>query len=106
MVKKKTVKRRKVKMARRRTGVKRYVRRSAGGAKPIIDGAMAGLGANVLGGFIGPWGAPIATLGVGFIRKNNTLKTLGGYELGAQIAGFLPIPGIASTYGNGQGGAY
>jgi len=88
-------------MARRRTTARRYARRAGGSMKPIIDGALAGLGGQILGNYIGAYGAPIATLGVGFIRKNNTLKTLGGVELGASLAGMIPIFGGGGSGGNG-----
>lgn len=79
---------------------RRYARRAAGGIKPIVDGALAGTAAGVLSGYIGAWGAPIGTLAIGYFRKNNTLKTLGGYELGGYIANMLPFGGSG---GNGGG---
>lgn len=88
-------------MARRRRTVRRYARRAGGSMKPILDGVLAGAGGQILSGYIGAPGAPIATIGVGYFRKNNTLKTIGGLELGAVIANMLPFGG-----GGGNGGGF
>ena len=94
--------------ARTRTVYRRarpYVRRarSAGGTgnKPIIDGFIAGLGAEVGQKFLGQYGAPAAILGVGIFRRNATLKTIGSMQLGS-IVGEM-IPGIAGG-GSALGG--
>ena len=91
---------------RRRT-VTRYVksrrrRKSNGGnsMKPIIDGLIAGAAGQVASKYIGNWGHPAATLGIGYFRKNTTLKTEGARELGAMLATQLPVIGGGnSPYG-------
>lgn len=63
----------------------------------IIDGAMTGaiqgiIPDNALWGF----GDSLAVLGVGWFRKNATLQTIGGYQLGLKLA---------SQMAGGKGGA-
>jgi len=53
--------------------------------KPIIDGFLAGAAGGLATKYIGSFGHPAATLGIGFFRKNNVLKTEGARELGAMI---------------------
>ncbi len=99
-VRRTTTKRRSKPMARR--SYKKYARRArtAGGSmKPIIDGAIAGAGGQLASGFLGNYSMPVVTLGVGYFRKNNTLKTLGAYELGQMLAGGF-------SGGNGGGGGF
>jgi hypothetical protein len=81
-----------------------YSRRSVGGTKQILDGVLAGVGGQLAGKYVGGWGAPIATLGVGMFRNNTTLKTIGGLEIGGMIAGMIPFIGNGGT--NGSGGLY
>jgi len=91
-------------MARRRyTRARRYTRRAGNSMKPMVDGLLAGAGGNVLSGFIGNWGTPIATLGVGWFRKNTTLKTIGGMQLGYQLGSMIPVIGNKSGGSNGSG---
>ena len=94
-----------VKMARRRrsyTRARKYVRRArtgGGGVKPIIDGALAGAGGLLATKYIGAYGQPIATLGVGYFRNNNTLKTLGAMQIGAIL-----VSSFVGGAGAGNGG--
>lgn len=71
--------------------------------KPIIDGALAGVAGNIASRYVGAWGAPIATLGIGYFRKNNTLKTIGGIEAGAMLGSMV---GGVFGGGNGNGGGF
>lgn len=71
---------------------KRSYRRASGGAggfKPIVDGVLAGAGGQVASKYIGAWGQPAAILGVGYFMKNNTLKTIGGMQIGAMLGGMF-----------------
>ena len=109
--KKTTRKRRSYSMARRRTRTRTvyktarrsYRRATSGGMKPIIDGALAGIAGNLGSKYLGSWGAPLAYLGVGMFRKNSTISTLGGIQLGAQIGTMIPVLGGG---GNGNGGFF
>jgi len=82
---KRTTTRRSKPMARRRSYRKIYRRARGGGGKykPIIDGLLAGAGGALASKYVGNIGHPAATLGVGFFRNNNVLKTEGARELGA-----------------------
>lgn len=63
-------------------------RRSSGmgGLKPLIDGFLAGAGGQVAQKYIGPYGHPVAAIGVGWFRRNPVLKIVGARELGAMVA--------------------
>ncbi len=81
-------------MARRR----KYTRRAksfAGGAgmKPLIDGAIAGIAAEAGQKFIGGYGAPLGIAAVGMWRRNATLKTIAGMQLGSLIGDKIPMIG-------------
>lgn len=89
--------RREVKMARRRSFRRygRYVKRARGGkgsggsvTKNMIDGAIVGIAQTALPDVI-PMQDAIVALGVGWFRRNPTLMTLGGVQLGAQIGGMI-----------------
>ena len=92
-------------MARRRRYRKAIsrARGGGGGLKPVIDGFLAGAAGGLATKYIGNMGHPIATLGIGFFRKNNVLKTEGARELGAmlvtQFAGGVNV-------GGGSGGFF
>jgi hypothetical protein len=77
--------------------------RGGGGFKPVIDGLIAGFGGQVASNYIGQFGHPAVTLGVGMWRRNDVLKTEGARELGAAIATMVPFIGGHSPY---SGGAY
>jgi len=86
-------------MARRKS-YKKYYRKArsfGGGFKPTLDGVMDGILASFLNGKI-PYAGAISHLAIGMFRNNTTLKTLGGYELGASLLGGM-LGG-----GNGGGG--
>jgi len=92
-------------MARRRSYRKVYRRaRSGGGSfKPIIDGVLAGAAGGLATKYIGNMGHPIATLGIGYFRNNNVLKTEGARELGAMLV--TQFVG-GSNVGGGGGGFF
>lgn len=83
-----------------RTRFKKYYSRSRGGGgsfKPIIDGFIAGAGANLIKRFINiPYADDIVVLGVGYFRKNDTLKTIGAMGLSGDLLG-----GFGGGSGNG-----
>ena len=54
--------------------------------KGIIDGVLAGAAGSLASKYIGSFGSPIATVGIGWFRKNPTLTTLGGIQLGNMLA--------------------
>jgi len=83
-----TSKKKVVKMARRRRSYRRAVGRARGGGgsfKPIIDGFLAGAAGGLATAYLGKFGHPAATLGIGYFRKNNVLKTEGARDLGAML---------------------
>jgi len=82
-----STKRKVVRVARRRNYRRRIGRaRTAGGSfKPIIDGLLAGAAGGLATKYMGNMGHPVATLGIGYFRKNNVLKTEGARELGAML---------------------
>lgn len=69
--------------------------------KGTIDGLLAGAAGNLAGKYLGSMGQPIGTLGVGWFRKNNTLMTIGGLQLGSMLINMTGIGG-----GNGNGGGF
>lgn len=69
--------------------------------KPILDGAIAGVAGGILSNWLGGYGRPAGHLAVGYFRKNNTLKTIGGVELGEALAG-----GIGGMFGGNGGGGF
>lgn len=66
--------------------------------KPIIDGLIVGVGSSFLRGKV-PFSDALVTLGVGYFRRNATLKTLGAVELGEALIG-------GALGGGSVGGAY
>jgi hypothetical protein len=86
-------------MARRRRSYGRRFRRyytrargrkTGGGSvtKNAIDGAIVGIAQTALPDVI-PMQDPLIALGVGWFRRNPTLMTLGGVQLGAQLGGMI-----------------
>lgn len=78
--------------------------RSFGGGKSsvtknILDGAIVGIANTALPKFI-PMQEPLVTLGVGWFRKNPTLATLGGVQLGAAL-GSMVGGGLGQLTGGG-----
>lgn len=87
------IKRRVYRTARRKKYI-RYARGGGGKFKPIIDGFIAGAGGEIASRFLGGYGHPVATLGVGYFRNNATLKTEGARELGAMLVSTLGGGGL------------
>lgn len=94
-------------MARRRSfrrGRRYFSRargRSKGGGsvtKNVIDGIIVGVAQTALPDVI-PMQDPIIALGVGWFRRNPTLMTLGGVQLGAQLGGM-----VGGAIGTGKSG--
>lgn len=78
----------------------RYARGGGGRYKTIIDGILAGAGGALAEKYVGNIGHPAVTLGVGFFRNNNVLKTEGARELGAiAIQQFLGGGGVSGGGG-------
>lgn len=96
--------------ARTTTPMARKTRRSGGrrsggfrsGMNPAIDGAIGGAAASLGAGYLGPTWGPAAGLYVaGAWRKNQTLQTLAGLSIGAQLASSLQLPGMSGSVGAG-----
>ena len=81
----------------------RKARNFGGGMKPVIDGMLAGAAGGIATKFLGNYGHPVATLGIGFFRNNAILKTEGARELGAMFVSQFVGNGNGS---NGGGGIY
>ena len=98
-------------MARRRRATRRYyprarrsVRRARGLGKGgiignVIDGVLTGaiqgiIPNNALWGY----GDSLAPIAVGWFRKNPTLQTIGGYQLGLKIAGSFTAGGATPGF--------
>lgn len=84
--------------ARRKTRtVTKYIRGGGkggfGNLKPVVDGLLAGGLGQFASKYIGEYGHPAATLGIGFLRNNTTFKAEGARELGALLAMKLPFIG-------------
>jgi hypothetical protein len=56
--------------------------------KNVLDGAIVGIAQSAIPDMF-PMQDPIIALGVGWWRKNPTLTTLGGLQLGASIGGMF-----------------
>ena len=74
---------------------KRVYRGRGGGSafKPIINGVIAGVAAEAGQKFIGKYGSPLGIGAVGYIFKDNTLKTIAGLQVGSMVGDMLPIIG-------------
>lgn len=61
---------------------------SQGITKNIIDGVIVGVAQNALPDVI-PMQDGLIALGVGWFRRNPTLTTLGGIQIGAQLGSYV-----------------
>lgn len=93
-------------MAKKKGGYRKKAKTYARGGglgglvtKPIIDGLLAGGIGQLASKWIGLWGHPAATLGVGIWQNNSTLKTEGAREIGAMLAQQIPFIGGGRTGG-------
>ncbi|PNX49552.1 MAG: hypothetical protein BV456_08830 [Thermoplasmata archaeon M8B2D] len=83
---------------RTRTIVRR-ARGGGGGFKPVIDGLIAGAGAKIIRSFVNvPFADDIAVLGVGYFRRNDTLKTIGGMGLAGDLLSGFGMGGDSGGY--------
>jgi hypothetical protein len=57
--------------------------------KGVIDGVLAGAVGGLATKYIGGYGQPVATLGIGWFRHNSTLMTLGGMQIGNMLTGMF-----------------
>lgn len=86
-------------MARRKRSGGRRGRSFGGraGFGAIIDGGLGGAAASFGARVIGPDYGPAVGLAVaGMWRRNPTLQTLAGVELGASIANRVNVPGLGT----------
>lgn len=91
--------RRKYRYKTRYKNVYRKARGGGGSFKPVIDGLIAGAGANLIKKFVNvPFADDIAVLGVGYFRNNTTLKTLGGMGLASDLLGGMNLGGTNGGY--------
>ena len=56
--------------------------------KNVLDGVIVGVAQSAIPDVI-PMQDPLIALGVGWWRKNQTLTTLGGLQLGASLGGMF-----------------
>lgn len=56
----------------------------------VIDGVIVGAVQNIIpNNALGGFADSLVPLGVGWFRKNQTLQTIGGYQLGLKLAGVM-----------------
>jgi len=87
-----------VSVARRRRSYRRYAGRArrfggkfrggGGNFKDILDGAIVGVAQTAIPDMI-PMQDPLIAIGVGWFRRNPTLKVIGGMQLGAALGGMI-----------------
>jgi len=71
--------------------------------KAILQGGAAGALTPIAAGFIGPrYGPAAASIAVGAMTGNETLQTVGGFQLGTQLVSGSGLPGA----GNAPAGGY
>ena len=91
-----------VKVARRRSYRSRarsYARRGIGGMKGMFAPILGGVADEYLNSML-----PVSGVGataIGMVMHDNTLKTIGLYQVGGSIGNLIPLPGIG---GSGSGG--
>jgi len=70
--------------------VYRRARTSGGKYKDVIDGVLAGAGSILIKKYINiPFADDLALLGVGYFRRNPTLKVLGGVGIAGDLLGMV-----------------
>lgn len=87
----------------------RHYARKAGGffvsrvkMSKIFGGTVAGALAPQAERLMGPWGSPVALIGVGMATGDDTLQTIGGLQLGGRLSTGL----FGNGNGNGGGSGY
>lgn len=89
------------KMASRTRRYASRARSFGGRSKPLIDGALAGVATPFAANYLGRYGAPAALIGVGMFRKNDTLTTLGAFNLGASLIAGSGVMGTSAMPAGG-----
>ena len=90
-------------MARRRKA-RRYYSKARGFGKGglignIVDGVLVGAVQGVIpDDFLMGYGDTMVPLAVGWFRKNSTLQTIGGYQLGLKIASSMAQGGASPGF--------
>lgn len=65
----------------------------------VIDGVLVGAVQGVIpDDFLMGYGDALVPLGVGWFRKNQTLQTIGGYQLGLKIASSMTKGGATPGF--------
>jgi len=72
-----------------------------GSMKPIMDGVIGGIAAEAGQKFLGGYGGAGGTIAAGYFLKNNTLKTLGAWQLGSMLGDQLPVIGGGGSVAGG-----
>jgi len=85
----------------RKTMAKRKYTRRSNSMGPIINGVLGGIAAEAGQKLGGGLGAGAATLAVGYLMKNATLKTVGAYQLGSYLGDQLPVIGGGGSVAGG-----
>lgn len=75
-----------------------YARKGIGGLKGLIVPIGAGVAEQYVNNFLPVSG--VAPAAIGMVMHDQTLKTLGLYQIGLSIGNIIPLPGI----GSGSGG--
>lgn len=85
---------------RARKAVSRSRGLGAGGViGSVVDGVLTGAIQNVVpAGALGGFAHPLVPIAIGWFRKNKTLQTIGGYQLGLKLAS-----GMGAGNGSGLG---
>lgn len=82
-----------------RSRARSYGRKGIGGLKGLIVPIGAGVAEQYINNFVPISG--IAPAGIGMVMHNETLKTIGLYQIGLSLGNVIPLPGIG---GGSQGG--
>jgi hypothetical protein len=93
-------KRKVVYVARRRSYRSRgrsYARKGIGGLKGLIVPIGAGVAEQYVNNFIPISG--VAPAAAGMFLHNETLKTIGLYQIGLSLGNIIPLPGIGGSVG-------
>jgi hypothetical protein len=82
-----------------RTRARSYAKRGIGGMKGMFTPVLGGVADSYLNTLL-----PVSGVGataIGMFMHDNTLKTIGLYELGGSIGNLIPLPGLG---GGSNGG--
>lgn len=81
-----------------RSRARSYGRKGIGGLKGLIVPIGAGVAEQYINNYVPISG--IAPAGIGMFMHNETLKTIGLYQIGLSLGNVIPLPGM----GNNSGG--